>query len=203
MHRATQNNDKNQRNHNRRPSFFAQFWFIFARMSPSLTFVSRTAFTAACDFNDTFFPTRNQSHWTHFVSSRFSGKFPVGSKRNIAYLLCNIYSPCQLCLGFLTYIVGRRPRLACGNCPRSSDRTSLRRFLARTGQWGRTCLHLHCPALLFYIHAFPCPIYCLCAWVTVEGSPNPPRFASICSQWDGSETMKRNECLFRGRERHA
>lgn len=86
-------------------------------------------------------------------------------------------SPFRLCLGFLTYIVDRRPRPVCGNCPRSSDRTSRRRFLVRTGQWGRTCLHLHCPTLLFYIHAFPCP-NSLCASGHSRGVTESATFCS-------------------------
>lgn len=86
-------------------------------------------------------------------------------------------SPFRLCLGFLTYIVDRRPRPVCGSCPRSSDRTSPRRFLARTGQWGRTCLHLHCPTPLFYIHAFPCP-NSLCASGHSRGVTESATFCS-------------------------
>lgn len=86
-------------------------------------------------------------------------------------------SPFQLCLGFLTYIVDRRPRPVCGSCPRSSDRTSPRRFLVRTGQWGRTCLHLHCPTPLFYIHAFPCP-NSLCASGHSRGVTESATFCS-------------------------
>lgn len=86
-------------------------------------------------------------------------------------------SPFRLCLGFLTYIVDRRPRPVCGSCPRSSDRTSPRRFLVRTGQWGRTCLHLHCPTPLFYIHAFPCP-NSLCASGHSRGVTESATFCS-------------------------